>query len=218
MKANYRLEYLVLRRKHMNSIQETPADLKTASAAQAAPSAPIFPPPNYLPRMQPALNQAYLGEDPRRKAPVLAMVLSLMPGLGQIYVGFYQQGFVNILVIASIIAFLSHGVPGYMEPLLGIFLAFYWLFNLVDAGRRASFYNQALSGMTETNLPADFMMYEGKGSLAGGVALVLLGLFFFAHTQFGMPLEWLDQWWPIGLVMAGLFLLYQNWQDRKKKE
>ncbi len=201
----------------MNSIQEMPNESRTVPPSHETQAPPPFLPQGFSPRMPNTLNQPYLAEDPRRKAPVLAMVLSLMPGLGQIYVGFYQQGFVNILVVASIIAILAHGVPYYMAPLLGLFLAFYWLYNIVDAGRRASFYNQALAGMTETPLPAEFRTFEGKGSLAGGAALVLLGLFFFAHTQFGMPLEWLEQWWPIGLVGAGLFLLYQSWEDRNKK-
>lgn len=202
----------------MNSNQGMPNESKVAPSSHETPAPPPFLPQGFSPRMSNALNQPYLAEDPRRKAPVLAMVLSLMPGLGQVYVGFYQQGFVNILVVASIIAILAHGVPYYMRPLLGLFLAFYWLYNVVDAGRRAMFYNQALAGMTETPLPSEFKTLEGKGSLAGGAALVLLGLFFFAHTQFGMPLEWLEQWWPIGLVGAGLFLFYQSWEDRKKKE
>ena len=145
------------------------------------------------------------------------MVLSSMPGLGQIYVGFYQQGFLNVIVVASIIAILNFNVPEYMEALLGFFLAFYWLYNIVDAGRRAALYNQALTGMTDTPIPAEFKPLTEKGSMVGGAALVLLGLFFLAHTRFGMPLEWLEQWWPGALVLAGLFLIYQNYSNGKAK-
>ena len=42
--------------------------------------------------------------------------------------GHYHQGFVNVLVIGSLIAMLADGV-GRLEPLVGIFLAFYWLYN-----------------------------------------------------------------------------------------
>ena len=44
--------------------------------------------------------------DPRSKSPALAAILSMMPGLGQVYIGYYQRGFVHILVIAS-----SHHKP-----------------------------------------------------------------------------------------------------------
>lgn len=163
------------------------------------------------------LPRDYFQEDPRLKSPALAMVLSLMPGLGQVYLGYYQNGFINILVVAGIISTLVRGVPGYLQPLLGVFLAFFWLYNLVDAGRRAALYNQALAGLGPADMPPDALSYPGKGSLAGGIALVGIGLLFFAHTRFGMPLEWLEQWWPIGLVLAGVYLLYLSVRDRAKQ-
>ena len=76
--------------------------------------------------------------DPRLKSPLLAMLLSCMPGLGQVYIGYYQRGFIHILVAASLIAFLS--ASGHMNPLIpmaSFFLAFFWLYNIVDAGRRS---------------------------------------------------------------------------------
>ena len=38
-------------------------------------------------------------DDPRKKSVMLAMLLSGMPGLGQVYVGYYNLAFRNILVI-----------------------------------------------------------------------------------------------------------------------
>jgi hypothetical protein len=162
-------------------------------------------------------DRGYYPEDPRIKSPVLAMVLSLMPGLGQVYLGYYQHGFVNILVVASIIAALNHGVPGYMEPLLGVFLAFFWLYNMVDAGRRASFYNQALAGLGPMEMPGDLKIYEGRGTIAGGITLIAVGSVFFAHTRFGVSLAWLEQWWPLALVLMGVYLLYKALREPKKE-
>jgi hypothetical protein len=159
-------------------------------------------------------------DDPRRKSPALATIMSMMPGLGQIYVGYYQQGFTNILVVAGTITLLANGnrlgMDG-LEPLLGVFLAFYWLFNLVDAGRRASFYNQALAGLDKTVLPEDLRLPSGGGSLAGGVVLVVLGLIIFSNTMFGMSLAWLEQWWPLGLVAGGAYLIYSAVRDRQRR-
>ena len=193
-----------------NEIPTEPSVYETQSSSSA--------PRDFASRKPNAPNPSYAGTDPRRKSPILAIILSAMPGLGQIYVGFYQQGFINIIVVASIIAILNLNVPDYMYPLLGLFLAFYWLYNLVDAGRRAAFYNQALDGLADTPIPAEFKSLTERGSIVGGAALVLLGVFFLAHTRFGMPLEWLEQWWPMALVLAGVFLLYQNWSSRKEKD
>ena len=100
------------------------------------------PPPAAGPSAAPRVPAA----DPRIKSPVIAGALSAMPGLGQVYVGYYQRGFVHIFVVAGIIALLAADVLGPLIPLAGLFLGFFWLYNMIDAGRRAALYNQALSG------------------------------------------------------------------------
>lgn len=178
-----------------------------------------FPGPEYSPRSQTGMSRLFYQEDPRAKSPALAMVLSLMPGLGQIYLGYYQHGFFNIVAVASIIAALASGrMPEYMLPLLGIFLAFFWLYNLVDAGRRASFHNQALAGLGPLDIPENLKFYESGGSIAGGVVLIVLGVLFFAHTRLGMSLAWMEQWWPIALVLMGAYLLYRAYSEQKKNQ
>jgi hypothetical protein len=155
-------------------------------------------------------------DDPRRKSPVLALVLSLMPGLGQVYVGYYQQGFTNVLVAASIIAVLSSNLAGGAEPLFGIFLAFFWLYNVVDAWRRATFYNNALAGIGPATLPEDFTAPGSRGTLAGGAALMLVGAIALSHTLFGLPLDWLQKWWPLALIGVGGWLIYPSIAGKKK--
>ena len=150
-------------------------------------------------------------DDPRRKSPVLALVLSGMPGLGQVYVGYYQQGFTNALIIASLIALLNtNAVNGGGEPFFGLFLAFYWLYNIIDAWRRAVFYNNALAGIAPGTLPTDFPAATGRGSLAGGAALVAVGVVLLSNTLFGMSLAWLEQWWPLAFIAVGVWLIYPN--------
>ena len=75
-----------------------------------------------------------------------------MPGLGQIYVGYYQQGFINMAVVAITITLLSSGARG-AEPLFGLFLAFFWLYNMIDANRRAHHYNRVIDGLGGENVP-----------------------------------------------------------------
>jgi hypothetical protein len=157
-------------------------------------------------------------DDPRRKSPVLALVLSLMPGVGQIYVGYYQQGFTNALVVAAIIAMLNAELLRGAEPLLGMFLAFFWFYNVIDAWRRATFYNNALAGIGEAKLPEEFTVAGSHGSLAGGVALVIVGIVALSHTLFGVPLDWLEKWWPVALVGVGLWLAYPSLAKKGKKD
>jgi hypothetical protein len=177
-------------------------------------SRPVEAPPRVAPA-QPAARRDYF-DDPRRKSPVLALVLSAMPGLGQIYVGYYQQGFTNALVIAGIIGMLnSDVVRGGGEALFGIFLAFFWMYNVIDAWRRAVFYNNALAGIGPAELPDDsFAMTLGRGSLAGGLLLIVAGGVLLSHTLFNVPLEWLEKWWPMALIGAGAWLIYPTFKSR----
>jgi len=185
------------------------------------PNAPAQVPGNFAPQPQPpvwgqnVMNVGVppaLANDPRRKSPALAAILSALPGVGQVYVGYYHQGFVNALVFAGIITLLSlntHALRGF-EPLLGVFLAFFWFYNVVDAYRRASFYNHTLAGLGSAEIPDTMKLPRAHGTMAGGVALVLVGLLLFANTALGLSLDWLEQWWPMGLVIAGGYLIYLN--------
>ena len=144
-----------------------------------------------------------------RKSPFLATLLSMMPGLGQVYVGYYQQGFINILVVAATIAALNAGGMRGMEPFLGVFLAFYWIFNMIDANRRAEHYNRVAAGLGGEHVPDDFKLPSAGGSMFGGVVLVVIGILFIMDLNFDVSLEWVENWWPLVLVAFGGNLIYQ---------
>jgi hypothetical protein len=44
--------------------------------------------------------------------------------------------------------------------------------------------------------------------VAGGIAL--------SYTVFGISLQWLEHWWPMALILLGVFLLCQSIASRKK--
>lgn len=163
-------------------------------------------------------------QDPRRKTPFLASVLSIMPGLGQVYVGYYQRGFVHASVVASLIAILvaaasnsqSAVVP--LLPMLGLFLAFFWLYNIVDAGRRAALYNHALAGGGEIEMPKDFQSLSIGGSLFGGICIAAVGLILLMRTRFKFSLAWVEEWWPAALIIFGGYLVYKAIEERKAKK
>ena len=155
--------------------------------------------------------------DPRLKSPLLAMLLSCMPGLGQVYIGYYQRGFIHILVVGTVIAFLAGAGPmNVIIPLAGLFLAFFWLYNIVDAGRRAALYNQALSGTESIAPPEDFKMPKAGGSIVGGLCLIGLGAISLSNTLFDVSLEWVENWWPVALFIPGVWLIVRAIQERSQ--
>ncbi len=184
---------------------QTTEDATNAPAYDARQAART---PEAAARTAPALPRREFVDDPRRKSPNLAFVLSAMPGLGQVYVGYYQQGFANAVIVASLITLLNNGAVRGAEPLFGLFLAFYWLYNAVDAWRRAVFYNNALAGIGPASLPDDFTIAPGRGSLGGGLALIAVGVVLLSHTLFNVPLDWVERWWPVGFLLVGAWLAY----------
>jgi hypothetical protein len=155
-------------------------------------------------------------DDPRRKRPALAGLLALMPGLGHVYVGYYKQAFQNVLVVCFAILLLSSGAFHGVEPPIALFLAFFWLYNIVDAMRRASLYNQALVGLRAMDLPDDVAspISMKVGSLGGGIALVVVGGVLFTNTMFDWSLRWVADWWPLGLVAVGVWLIAGDLKGR----
>jgi hypothetical protein len=154
-------------------------------------------------------------DDPRRKSPPLACILSAMPGLGQIYVGYYQRGFIHALIIAGMFFILNVlGERSALFPPTMIFLFFFWFYNIIDAGRRASLYNQLLLGTETVELPEDIRMPGVRGSIFGGLILIIAGGIILSHTAYGLSLDWIEDWWPVGLFLIGGYLIVKGVQER----
>ena len=152
--------------------------------------------------------------DPRRKSPALACILSLMPGLGQVYVGYYTRGFVHIAIVGTLIAILADGAVRPLEPLFGIFLAFFWLYNVIDAGRRAALVNHAVRGAAPGSLPGDLALPKEGGSTTGGIVLIAVGTVLLLHTRFDFSLSWIKDWWPAIPILLGAYLVWQGAKSR----
>ena len=182
----------------------------TPAASTPDPQPQQTAPQGYVPAPRPT--------DPRAKSPALAMILSAMPGLGQIYVGYYQRGFVHALVVGSTITMITILAGSYRSqgliPLCAMFLAFFWLYNIIDAGRRASLYNQMLAGSKSIEMPKDFVMPAFRGSIFGGLLLIGIGTILLLNTRWEISLEWIGEWWPVMLMIFGAYLLVRAVQER----
>ena len=195
-----------------------------APAAQApvppAPAAPTVAAPSPPPVGQ-AVPAGMQGAMPRlqRKSPFLAGLLSLMPGIGQIYVGYYAIGFIHIAVFVTTIFLLvrmSVNPFSALTPALGVFLGFFVVYNIVDASRRAILYNLALDGVQGIQLPdMNASLPKLQGSVGGGAALIAIGILLLSNTLFGLSLDWLASWWPLGLVGLGAYLVAKAREERR---
>src|SRR6476619_1029376 len=113
-----------------------------------------------------------------QKNPILAAALSLFPGMGHIYNGLYMRGVTFFLVIAAMIGIANRG-----HDLFGFAIAFFWLFNVIDAYRQATLINygyaQDLGLLDMPKHPR-----AGQGGLFAGILLSLVGLTAIADRYF----------------------------------
>lgn len=151
-----------------------------------------------------------------RKSPGLAATLSLLPGLGQVYLGHYMRGFTHVIVIGTsiTIATLASGA----EPLLGLFIAFFWLFGMIDAARLATSWNDALAHYGIERLPQPVLLPTRGSAIAAGVLLIGAGFLSLLNVRFGVSMSWMREWWPLAPVGFGIWLLVRGLQDRRSSE
>jgi len=186
----------------------SPQDLEK-NPEQTPKAAPYLLPPGVRPDYY---------RDPRFKSPLLAGFLSLMPGVGQVYLGYTRLGFVHGVTAATLICLMSTNRLGPLEPLVGVFMVFFWLYNLVDAHRRAVLLNEAITNMETPQLPDGLQAVSFQGRVAAGGLLIVAGTLALLNLRFGISMDWLGRWWPAGLVLLGLYLVIRAIKDQTSKK
>jgi hypothetical protein len=168
----------------------TPHD--TEEAAPPAP-APVTPQPSaQLP-----------------KNPLLAAGLSLFPGIGNVYNGLYLRGVTFFLIIVSCIAITDR------HPLYGLAIAFFWIFNVIDAYRQAVLINYGYAqDLGLLDLPRH--PKANQGGIAAGVLLTLIGFIALLDQYFHIDFEWLIRLWPVALMVIGLWLVVGSIRERMR--
>ena len=175
---------------------------------QTAAGAPVSEPP-----VPPALPAAVAPATVvLRKNPGLAALLSLFPGMGNVYNGLYLRGMTFFLVIASLIGVADRG-HSRGEGIFVFAIFFFWLFNIIDAYRQATLINYGYAqDLGLTDLPRH--PRASQGGLAAGILLTLIGLIALADRYLYIRLDWIFDLWPFALVAGGLWLIWAAVRDR----
>jgi hypothetical protein len=146
-----------------------------------------------------------------RKNPVLAATLSLFPGVGNVYNGLYMRGVTLFLIVASLIAIVADG----RHPLFGLGIAFFWIFNVIDAYRQATLINYGYAqDLGLVDLPHH--PRASQGGVVAGILLALIGVCAIGERYFNLDLERVFDLWPFALVAIGGWLIWSSIRDRRK--
>jgi hypothetical protein len=132
-----------------------------------------------------------------KRSPSLAVFLSLVPGLGHIYVGQSAKGF--LIGLSFVMAI--HMAAEVAGP-FGILIPFILLYAMVDAHRAAVEVNRIVAAGGIPPKDPDFGLTRWWGYI-----LIGLGVLFTLDNFDLFDLEWIVRLWPLGLIALGIFIL-----------
>src|SRR5258708_21825 len=173
-----------------------------------APAAPFVPPQVayqqtvYPPAGTPAPAMRPPGSGPN---PTVAGILAgFFPfGVGAVYCSQYSKGLAHLLNLRLLIFASDHA--GSWDALFGMGIAFFYVYQIIDAVRTARALQEGLPAPDPLGLAQAFSMGErGESKSIPTVAIILIGLgvLFLLHTmniwEFGM-----DRFWPVFLILFG---------------
>jgi hypothetical protein len=177
----------------------------------AAPAAAYVPPQTaYVPGIQPAAAIRPSGSGPN---PVVAGILAgFFPfGVGAVYCSQYAKGLAHLVIFGLLIFGSDHA--GSWDALFGISIAFFYVYQIIDAVRTAHAIQAGQPVPDPFGLAQAFSFgdrSEPKGVPAVAIILIGLGVLFLLHTmnifEFGM-----DRLWPLILIGLGGWMFVKAW-------
>src|SRR6266851_2042585 len=146
--------------------------------------------------------------------PVVAGILAgFFPfGVGAVYCSQYAKGLAHLLIFALLIFGADHS--GKWDWLFGIGIAFFYVYQIIDAVRTAKALQMGQPAPDPMGLGQTFSMGEkfdsGKVPV-GAVVLIGLGALFLLHTM-GFMEYGFERFWPLIIIFLGGWMFYRNWE------
>jgi TM2 domain-containing membrane protein YozV len=174
---------------------ETPASATETTASTYTPYTRPQPPPLPLPTPQPP--PMYAPQAPQVKAPLLALFLSVFPGLGQLY---NEQPAKAVTFFFFVVGSI-YGTAMISPFPFAFLIPFAWFYNLIDAWTSANDINR------REGLGMRPRKDKGTESPLWGGTLLALGLLLLINNLGWLDLARLSRYWPlIMVVVGGVFL------------
>lgn len=133
-------------------------------------------------------------------------------GVGAVYNTQYAKGFAHLLIFVGLIWGLSSG-PDSFAPVLGLGLAFFYFYQIIDAVRSARAIQMGQPAPDPFGLGKTFSAGDKVDTSkipTGAIILIVLGLLFMLHNL-GFWFFDLDRFWPIILIALGVWLFIRRW-------
>lgn len=142
--------------------------------------------------------------------PGLAGLLGAIPfGVGAIYCGQYTKGLVYLGIFVGLVVGLSSNIPDYWYIILGIGMAFFVVYQIIDAVNTAKAIQSGRPapdplGLTSIFSPGEQPTFSKANVPTGAMVLIVLGVLFLLHNLISLRVGVLG---PLVLIGLGVWLL-----------
>src|ERR1700674_4122050 len=146
--------------------------------------------------------------------PALAGILGAIPfGVGAVYNGQYAKGLAHLLIFTGLVWGLNSGAMGSLEPVLGIGMGFFVIYQIIDAIRSAKAIQAGQPPPDPFGLDRTFSGGEKVDTSkipTAAVVLIGLGVLFLLHTM-GFGFFRVERFWP------GILIAIGGWQIARRQ-
>ena len=146
--------------------------------------------------------------------PTVAGILGAIPlGLGAVYCGQYAKGLAHLGIFVMAIIGLSSDLPWQGYVVLGIFLGFFWVYQILDAVRTAKAIQAGEPIPDPFGLAQTFSTgekFETTKIPAAAAILIGLGVLFLLHTA-GLFDIGVVHFASLILIVLGVWLFAKHW-------
>jgi hypothetical protein len=136
--------------------------------------------------------------------------------VGAVYCSQYAKGLAHLLVFVLLIFGASHG--GSLDWLFGIGIAFFVVYQIIDAVRTAKALQLGQPAPDPLGLGQSFSgvdKFESNKVPIGAVVLIGLGVLFLLNTM-GIMEAGFERYWPLILIFLGGWMFYRQWERTQR--
>jgi hypothetical protein len=183
------------------------------SGFSAPPPAPPFAAPPPFAGPHPVAAPPVTGYVYADVSPGLALFLGMIPGVGAIYNGQYAKGMVHAIIWGVLMSIANSEAAHGLEPVFVMTVVAWMAYMAFEAyhtarkrrmGEAVDEYSSLINlGGRSDQIPV------------AAVVLIILGILLLLHTLDLLNFDRVVRFWPVILIVAGVYLLYGRFTGRE---
>jgi len=146
------------------------------------------------------------------KSPAVAAFLSMIPGVGALYLGNIAKGIAYMIIFAGLIVLTSHASVT-DSVVFGLLIGGFYIFQIIDSVNDAR-KQAARSAATALDTEGE----KEEMSLFTSVFILVLGILFLLANFDVITFRQIARLWPLLLISIGLNIIFRYFKKESDNE